>query len=640
MTRSRSTDWPEPETGDAPFLQLNSLRLQIESIPVLNELSLEIGRGTVHAVVGEHGAGKTSLCLVLSGHVRPTAGTVRVNGTGFDYLTPARAKALGIEYVPQHTPMVDHFSIARNLFLDNRRIAPYPFVSKTRQIERAQEFLSRLEIDLEPTTLLSELKLSDRVLVDVLKHVYTRPQLLILDEALQKLTAVDFRKIIRYLRQLKDEGTSILFVTHRIDDIYEFADRVSIMRNGEILITDSVEKLDKINLIRLAYTQLAHRTASVVSTTDFVNLLKYNEAVLQKLPVILLVVDKERRLKLVNEQAMMYFPNTETSKPDLTLQTFLGTENTDIYTMIEPAFSSRTARRFFSIPMKHGDSDSIVNIDVHPIYDETFLMGYSVIISDITEQEAMREQVMMSERLASVGLLAAGVAHEINNPLEIIINNLRYIRFKNEDEVILKRISNIEDEINDIAAIVRNLISFTKDETEPTADRTSLIDVLTSIIDFVRPEADRRGVTILHRSTRRGMSPGVQEQLVSTIPRTEVKQVLINLIKNGLEAMPEGGTLTVETAADTSRGEAQITVRDEGPGIPKDKLTAVFLPFYSSKHADGQHLGLGLALSYGIVKRNKGSLSVRNLPRSGCEFLVSLPLVSVADSRRLPYEDQ
>ncbi len=624
MTRLRSTDCPDPVSTREPFLQVRDLQLQIENVPILNDLSLTIGRGTVHAIVGEHGAGKTSLCLILSGHLRATAGTIKINGVTFDLLSPGRAKALGIEYVTQHTPMVDHFSVARNLFLDNRGITQHPFISRSRQITRAAEYLRRLEIELNPTTPLRDLKLSDRVLVDVLKHIYKRPELLILDEALQKLTAVNFRKIIRYLLELKAAGTSILFVTHRIDDIYEFADHISIIRNGDILITDSVKKLDKINLIRLAYTQLAHRTVSVVSTTDFINLLKYNEAVLQKLPVILMVVDREKRLKLVNEQATLYFPDTDTSKLEVTLKAFLGPDNAEIYGMIKPAFSSQVARRFFSVPMKHGDSDSIVNIDVHPIYDETFLMGYSVIINDITEQEAMREQMMISERLASVGLLAAGVAHEINNPLEIIINNLRYIRFKNDDEVILQRITNIEEEINDIAAIVRNLISFTKEETESPVGGTDLIDVLTPIVEFVRPEADRRGVRIFQGPSH--------DHLISSIPRTEAKQVLLNLIKNGLEAMSEGGTLTVEAETDKDRREARILVRDEGPGIPKEKLSSVFLPFYSSKHGDGEHLGLGLALSYGIAKKHKGHISVRNLVPLGCEFVLTLPLITIAQS--------
>jgi len=128
-----------------------------------------------------------------------------------------------------------------------------------------------------------------------------KPKVLILDEALENLTTASLTKILPILKHLRDEGSVIVFITHRIDDIYEYADKVTIMRKGELLITDSAQNIDKINLIKLAYTQIPKEETLKNVSSEFYQLLKYNQAILEELPVNLIVTDRDHYIKLFNE---------------------------------------------------------------------------------------------------------------------------------------------------------------------------------------------------------------------------------------------------------------------------------------------------------------------------------------------------
>jgi ABC-type sugar transport system ATPase subunit len=239
---------------------------------------------------------------------------IRFKGRELSPLSPETARQSGIEIVTQHNPLFDDFTVANNILVNNRfRSSPF-FNSK--QLKRtAGQFLQATGFDLDPSALLKNLNQSDRVVVDILKHIYPQPELLILDEALEKLSAENLERIIAILRAMKQKGTAILFITHRIDDIYTFADRVSIMRDGHILLTDSVDRIDKINIIRLAYTQFLQSERGEQDTTLFYQLLKYNQAILENLPINLIVIDENGSVKLINESAKHFFSATLSSEP-------------------------------------------------------------------------------------------------------------------------------------------------------------------------------------------------------------------------------------------------------------------------------------------------------------------------------------
>jgi len=611
---------PCTEPVGEPLLELQNISLFYDTLKVLKDINLKIQRSEVHAIVGEHGAGKTSLCMIMSGFLRPHSGKFIIGNRVLDSMSPKKAYNFGIEMVTQQNPVVDNFTVAENLFLDNRGIASHPFINHKQHLGIAQAYLREYDFSINPNALLRNMKLSDRVLVDILKHLFNKPRLLILDEALQKLTAPNLKKMIQILKELKQIGMSIIFVTHSIDDIYNFADKVSIIKNGEILITDSVKNIDKINLIKLAYTQISSNEDLENANQEFYSLLKYNEAVLIKLPVNLIVVDHHRKIKLINDYTKQYFGIEESSYLNMPFkELFLVDEdNREAFALIEHGLTEQSSQTFYNVPLHRNNSELITNIKTHPIYDESFLIGYYIIIEDITEREKLREQMALSEKLASIGLLSAGVAHEINNPLEIIYNYIRYLKFHSKNKKVTETVNSLEEEINSISQIVSNLISFS-DSNRHQIELVELNELIDSMVNLIKYNARYKNI---HISFKKKSNP-----IFLKANKTEIKQVILNLMKNSFEAMPSGGKLNIHTAEKNGQDSSlvEITFQDTGSGIKRHNVNDVFLPFYSTKKDRDGNLGLGLSVSYGIVKKYDGTIAVRNLNGNGCEFTIHFP---------------
>ncbi|MFO7570404.1 MAG: ATP-binding cassette domain-containing protein, partial [Smithellaceae bacterium] len=381
-------------------MTVRNLSLDYGEFRALKNIRFSLAPAEIHAIVGEHGAGKSSLGMIISGIRKPHAGALMFNGHEYRFLTVKAAGKLGIEMVHQHTLSLNrYFTIAENLALANMPI----FTGQKATIHAVEAFFAQHGVTLDPATLVEKLNVSDQIFVDILKHIYPKPRLLILDEALEKLTAPAFNKVVQILTALKHEGTSILLITHRIDDIYSLADRVSIIKNGEILLTDAVKNIDKINLIKMAYTQLSTDQPVDNLNTEFYQFLKYNEAILRNLPVNLIVTDNKRRIKMVNEYGRQYFRLHENLYLNVPVEQFFAGDNADILKLLETAFASSQETSFYQVPVRVNDQRAITNIKTFPIYDGAFLLGHILILEDMTEYDQLQKQVMLSEKLASVG---------------------------------------------------------------------------------------------------------------------------------------------------------------------------------------------------------------------------------------------
>jgi len=453
--------------------------------------------------------------------------------------------------------------------------------------------------------------------VDVLKHLYVKPKVLILDEALEKLTASSLTKILPILKQLREEGSVIIFITHRIDDIYDYADKATIMRKGELLITDSTQNIDKINLIKLAYTQIPKEETLKNVSSEFYHLLKYNQAILEELPVNLIVTDRDHYIKLFNDQAIQYFEIHRDDFYNMPVESLFIDENKELFSRIKAVLNKQEGRILNDQPISINGTVKISNITINPIFDGNYKIGNMIILEDITEQQKLREQVMFSEKLASVGLLAAGVAHEINNPLEILENCIDYLQLELTDKEQLQVLKDIEEVKDSIAQIVGNLVSF----SDNRADVHELFDVnelIDDLINLVKHYSKSRKTNIsFHRQTPIHVSAN----------KNEIKQVIINLMKNSFEVMPDGGELIISTdlVEHADSEYAEITLRDTGHGIEADNPNDIFLPFYSTKKLGDNNLGLGLYMSYTLLQKNNGDITVKNLDEGGCQFTILIP---------------
>ncbi|HUT65608.1 MAG TPA: ATP-binding cassette domain-containing protein [Spirochaetota bacterium] len=601
---------------DDPLLQLKSIYLTYGQANALNNINISFGSSEIHAIVGEHGAGKSSLGMVINGRVRPTSGRIVYRSTAHDSLTLDRSKALGIHMVYQHIQLNENFTVAENLFLTNKRVATSVYYNRKKLRRESADLLERYGFSINPSTPLKELNLSDRALINILKYVYDRSKVLILDESLEKLSAIAFEKVVRILLQMKQNGSLILFITYRIDNIYHFADRVTVLKNGEILLTEDVKEIDKINLVKMAYTQISRDESIMESGKEFYTLLKYNEAILKNLPVNLVVTDNKKQVKLVNRSGKQYFNLKEELYLNRPIACLFSRDNKDTVSLIEEALEGNAEENFYSLPLEMDGRKTVNNIKVLPIVDQSFKIGSIIIIENITERENLRNQMILSEKLASIGLLTAGVAHEINNPLEVIYNHIRYLKYNLPGSAMRKTVDSLEEEIKYISTIVSNLITFS-DNNKTVVENFNLNELIESVISFIRISAKAKKIRIEFDGK------GKDVQLRTN--KNEMKQVILNLLKNSFEAIPRGGKISIDTGymRQNGRGEVFIVICDTGCGIMEEDFKNIFLPFYSTKQ-DG-NLGLGLSVSYGILKKYNGTIHVENLTPSGCRFSITIP---------------
>jgi len=237
-------------------------------------------------------------------------------------------------------------------------------------------------------------------------------------------------------------------------------------------------------------------------------------------------------------------------------------------------------------------------------------------VSDREEQLKLvtRQQIGRSEKLASIGRLAAGVAHEINNPLTGVLTFAHLMKEKeNMDEQDKQDLSLIINETTRAAEIVRGLLDFAR-ERPTVKELLNLNDVIRRTLRLLGNQKVFQQITIV-------------EDLADNLPQVDgdmnqVQQVLLNLMQNACEAMPNGGTLLVNTLAQDEK--VVITVTDTGCGIAREHLDQIFEPFFSTKPV-GQGTGLGLSVSYGIVEQHEGTLEVESEEGNGTTFTVVLP---------------
>lgn len=225
----------------------------------------------------------------------------------------------------------------------------------------------------------------------------------------------------------------------------------------------------------------------------------------------------------------------------------------------------------------------------------------------------MEEQLRRSGKLASIGTLAAGVAHEINNPLTGILLYASILQSdKRLDPALLPDLEKVISEARRCAGIVKNLLEFSR-ESSPEKEPTDLEALLDSVIDFFHKQPDFRNINI-----SKNYSHNLPQILVDP---NQIRQVFLNLVINAGHAMPQGGDLEISTYLSADGKYVCAGIKDSGEGIPEENIARIFDPFFTTK-SDGT--GLGLAISYGIVENNGGKIEVKSRAGEGALFIVML----------------
>jgi two-component system NtrC family sensor kinase len=267
-----------------------------------------------------------------------------------------------------------------------------------------------------------------------------------------------------------------------------------------------------------------------------------------------------------------------------------------------------------------------VRVSVHSVDDEhgTPVMLLAL-MRDVAGERRIQQQLVQSGKLAAIGELAAGVAHEINNPLFAILGLTEFLlQEAAPDSKAHERLELIQQTGLEIKEIVRALLDFARENSEGR-QLVALDDVVRSTVDLVRRTNAHKGVEIIESYQ--------EADLVVSASANQLKQVFLNLLANARQAMPTGGSVRIDVRREGA--SAVATVSDEGPGIDPEIGVRIFDPFFTTKRSTGG-TGLGLSVSLGIAEAHGGSLTVASHTGSGAAFELCLPIAVPDESRNGP----
>jgi ABC-type sugar transport system ATPase subunit len=216
---------------------------------ILHGVNLVLQPGTVHALMGENGAGKSTLMKVIAGVHSADSGVVLLDDKEVQIESPLKARELGIAMIHQELSSLLEMSIAENMYL-SREPGKFGFVDYDKMYKDTREVLSRLGIDLDPKTKMKELRVADQQMVEIAKAISQDARVIIMDEPTSSITDKEVERLFEIIRGLKEEGVGIIYISHKMDEIFRICDEMTVLRDGTYIDTFKADEIDEDGLIR------------------------------------------------------------------------------------------------------------------------------------------------------------------------------------------------------------------------------------------------------------------------------------------------------------------------------------------------------------------------------------------------------
>ncbi len=385
--------------------------------------------------------------------------------------------------------------------------------------------------------------------------------------------------------------------------------------DGDFLSSDDVELVETIaGYVAIAldnsqlYNSLEQKALEIARLKDF------SENIVESLNVGVLAVDLDGTVESWNSRMEQLFGVARQNALGRQLSSLLPEE---LAVEIANRREEEQVTGIYKQRLQHQGKILTLNVSITPLVSKSGdRIGRLLLLDDVTQRERLEVQMSQTEKLTSLGLLAAGVAHEVNTPLAVISNYIQMLAKQMPDgDPRQSIIEKIVKQTFRASEIVNNLLNFSRTGAGDAAD-VDVNRVVEETLSLISHPLKTSRIQIV-------------KQLEMPLPAVrgsanKLQQVFLNLFLNARDAMPSGGMLEIRTA--TRNGSVEIEVADTGAGIPRDHIHRIFDPFFTTK-GNGRGTGLGLSVSYGIIKEHAGKIDVRSTPGKGTSFHVEFPAV-------------
>ena len=224
------------------LLTMEGISKAFPGVQALSKVDFEVMPGEAHALIGENGAGKSTLIKILAGVHRRDAGAIRFEGEDYRAANPHEALAMGVAVIYQELNLVQKLTVAQNIFLGHEPLRRAGFVATREMNARAGEILKELGISIDPRTSVEELGVAQKQMVEIAKALSRASRILVMDEPTAPLTQSEIEVLFRVISGLKEQGMGIIYISHRLDEVFQIADRVTVLRDGEKVHSSEVSE--------------------------------------------------------------------------------------------------------------------------------------------------------------------------------------------------------------------------------------------------------------------------------------------------------------------------------------------------------------------------------------------------------------
>ncbi|NEA33071.1 sugar ABC transporter ATP-binding protein [Streptomyces sp. SID13031] len=235
---------------EAPVLRVREVSKSFGAVAAVQGVSFDLYGGEAHALVGENGAGKSTIVKMLAGVHRPDSGTLELDGAPIELTTPAGAKAAGIAVIYQEPTLFPDLSVAENIAMGRQPLGRFKTIDRAAMIKQHEQLFNRLGVAIEPSRPARGLSIADQQLVEIAKALSADARVVVMDEPTAALTGVEVERLFAVARSLRDDGAALVFISHRFEEITALCERVTIMRDGKHVSTDLVSAVSVDEMVR------------------------------------------------------------------------------------------------------------------------------------------------------------------------------------------------------------------------------------------------------------------------------------------------------------------------------------------------------------------------------------------------------